>query len=135
MWLDLSGLSRPLSARHTRIPSPAIQRGLLMPFDDDCRGRGFLKRHIFCVCQSRRLTYLRRVQDTFQKLVEEFTERWEFFPLGNIMNARKFEYLRELALICQASSLSGYDDRIPRPDGEQYGCRNCWLVDRLVSGS
>lgn len=51
------------------------------------------------------------------------------------MNARKFENFRELALICQASSLSGYDDWIIGSDGEQYGCRNCWLVDRLIGGS
>jgi hypothetical protein len=51
------------------------------------------------------------------------------------MNARKFENLGVLALICQAPSLSGYDDWIIGPDGEQYGCRNCWLVDRLIGGS
>jgi hypothetical protein len=111
-----------------------IQYGLLIHFDAGFRCRRFLKRDIVDARHKHWLIYLGRVQHTIQEFAEKFTECRKFLPLGNIMNAGKFENLRVLALICQAPSLSGYDDWIIGPDGEQYGCRNCWLVDRLIGG-
>lgn len=115
--------------------SRAIQRGFLMRFGEGSRFHCFLKRHIFSARERHRLIHLRRVQYTLQKVAEEVTERRKFFPLGDIVNARKFKHFRVLALFCQTPSLSGYDDWIFGSDGEQYGCRNCRLIDRLVGGS